>query len=121
MRLNVLSPNKDWRVFANGAEKRNTADEADVKAFLEHNHFTKLEEPQTLFEFEDCPAVSTYLYGMDAGPFAYVKNDNKDFKVPIAIGIRKSKLKFLDAREFFRILEASILFYEDFFGTPYQF
>lgn len=57
---------------------------------------------------------------MDAGPFAYVKND-KEFKVPIGIGIRKSKLKYLDAREFFRLLEASILFYEDFFGTKFPF
>jgi len=68
--------------------------------------------------FEDSPPISTYLYGMDAGPFSYVKND-QEFKVPIAIGIRKSKLKYFDPREFFRLLEAAILFYEDFFGTKF--
>jgi len=68
--------------------------------------------------FNDCPPISTYLYGMDAGPFTYIKND-QEFKVPIAIGIRKSKLKYLDPRDFFRILEAAIIFYEDFFGTEF--
>jgi hypothetical protein len=50
---------------------------------------------------------------MDAGPFSYVENDNKEFNeiVPLAIGIRKSKLKYLDAREFFRIMESAIRFY----------
>ena len=65
-----------------------------------------------LVEFEDTPSISTYLYGMDAGPFSYVENDNKEFDiVPLAIGIRKSKIKYLDAREFFRIMEAAIRFY----------
>jgi aminopeptidase N len=39
--------------------------------------------------------------------------------VPIRIGIRKSKIQFIDPREFFRILEAAILFYEEFFSTPF--
>jgi len=70
----------------------------------------------TLFEFKDSPETCTYLYGLDAGNFSVIENDKKDFHVPIRIGIRRSKIKYLDAREFFRILEAAILFYEGFFS-----
>ena len=60
---------------------------------------------------------------MDAGPFSYIENDNKEFNsiCPLAIGIRKSKLKYLDPREFFRVMEAAIRFYQDFFSTPFPF
>jgi aminopeptidase N len=58
--------------------------------------------------FEKSPAISTYLYGMDAGNYSIIDNDNKSFKVPIRIAIRKSKIKYIDPREFFRLLESAI-------------
>ena len=69
--------------------------------------------------FEESPPISTYLYGMDAGNYSVIENDNKTFNVPMRIGIRKSKIKFIDPREFFRLMEASITFYESFFSTPF--
>jgi aminopeptidase N len=83
--------------------------------------FSSESKELSLFEFEDSDAISTYIYGMDAGPFTYVKNDQEFEHVPLGIGIRKSKIKYLDAREFFRIMEGAIRFYIDFFGTPFPF
>ena len=91
-------PEEAWVVFGNGALVEKTKSEGGFK-----------------HSFEQSPPISTYLYGMDAGSFSIIDNDNKEFKVPIRIGIRKTKIKFIDPREFFRILEAAILFYEDFF------
>jgi len=70
---------------------------------------------RTLFIFDESPETCSYLYGMDAGNFSAIENDNKEFPIPIRIGIRRSKIKYLDAREYFRILEAAIEFYEEFF------
>ena len=75
----------------------------------------------TLFEFKDSPATCTYLYGFDAGNFSIIDNDKKDFPVPIRIGIRRSKIKYLDPREFFRLLESAIQFFETFFSTKFPF
>ena len=85
--------------------------------FLKENGFSDVSQGQ-LHVFSDSPPISTYLYGMDAGPFVYVKND-QEFRVPMGIAIRKTKLKFIEPRDFFRIMEASINFYEDFFGTKF--
>ena len=110
IKLTVITPDPEWKVFANSnlKTKEGSYDEA---------MFTKLPE-STVFEFEDSPPISSYLYGMDAGPFSYLEND-KEYRVPIGIGIRQSKLKYLDHLEFFRILEASIDFYEEFFSTKF--
>jgi aminopeptidase N len=56
---------------------------------------------------------------MDAGNYSVIENDNASYKVPMRIGIRKSKIKFIDPREYFRIMEAAIAFYESFFSTPF--
>lgn len=56
---------------------------------------------------------------MDAGNFSIIENDNKSFKVPMRIAIRKSKIKYIDPREFFRLMEQAIQFYEVFFSTPF--
>lgn len=102
MKLSVTVPEESWVVFGNGALKEKV----------------KTPEGGYCHSFEQSPPISTYIYGMDAGSFSIIEND-KEFKVPIRIGIRKSKIKFIDPREFFRILEAAILFYEEFFSTPF--
>jgi aminopeptidase N len=104
LKLSVTVPVEKWVVFGNGALKEKTA----------------AEDGWWCHTFEPSPPISTYIYGMDAGSFSVIENDNK-FKVPVRIGIRKSKIQYIDPREFFRILEAAILFYEDFFSTPFPF
>ena len=110
-----MVPDKEWKVFANGSKKENTQ---DMKTFINDKGFTQTPGKGELHMFANSPPISTYLYGMDAGPFSYVAND-QEFRVPIGLGIRKSKLKFLDPREFFRLLEAGINFYEEFYGTKF--
>jgi aminopeptidase N len=97
--LNVTCP-KDWQCFSNGALLETTDEGKRI--------------------FEPTPPISTYLYGLDAGCYTFVNND-KEFKTPLRVAIRKSKLKFLDASLLFRMLEATMLFYEDFFQTKFPF
>jgi len=67
--LSVAVPDKDWKVFANGNKKDNTQ---DLQAFINENEFTQMPAKGELHMFADSPPISTYLYGMDAGPFSYV-------------------------------------------------
>lgn len=58
--------------------------------------------------FNSSPPISTYIYALDVGCYAIIDNDKKDFPIPMRVGIRKSKMEYLDARSLFRILESSI-------------
>lgn len=88
--LEVVTPIKDWSVFGNASLKSKITAEAEVSDYLQKLNF-KSTGGQTVHIFEDGPSISTYIYGMDAGPFTVVKND-QEFKVPMSIGIRKSKI-----------------------------
>lgn len=120
----MVTPDKQWIVFANGAEKESVSDSAKIQEALKSNG-CQIDEKQigkmTLKIFEDSPAISTYIYGMDAGCYSVIDNDNKKFAVPLRIAIRKSKIQFLDPRMLFRILESAIPFYEKFFSTGFPF
>jgi aminopeptidase N len=122
LQLQVIVPAKKWVVFGNGALVQKLVG-ADAVKFIEERSFTLLpEEDANLFAchiFEQSPPISSYLYGMDAGNYSIIDNDNKKFKVPLRIGIRKSKIKYCDPREYFRLMEAAIVFYEEFFSTPF--
>ncbi len=45
--------------------------------------------------FDITPPISTYIYGLSAGPYYSFKNDS-GFKVPMKIFCRKSKSKYAD-------------------------
>ena len=69
--VEVAVPDAQWKVYSNGFPKENTK---DLEAFIKEHEFTQPAKG-ALHMFEDSPPISTYLYGMDAGPFSYVKND----------------------------------------------
>lgn len=118
--LNVYTPNRKWKVFSNASVLKQVADHDELVEYMNGHYFSKHctergTAGRTLFIFDESPETCSYLYGMDAGNFSAIENDNKEFPIPIRIGIRRSKIKYLDAREYFRILEAAIEFYEEFF------
>ena len=98
--MTVVAP-KDWEVFSNGQIVETTEEGKRV--------------------FEPSPPISTYLYGLDAGQYFIVNNPNPNFRVPFRIVIRKSKAKFLNSDLLFKMLEATVTFYEEFFQTKYPF
>lgn len=75
-----MTPDKKWIVFANGAEQESSTDKERIRKVLSENGCAvndgKLEK-MTLKVFEESPAISTYIYGMDAGCYSVVENDNK--------------------------------------------
>jgi aminopeptidase N len=71
--------------------------------------------------FEPTPPISTYLYGLDCGHYTVIENSNKEFKIPLRVACRKSKVKYLNPDLFFRTLEQTMAFYEDMFSTPFPF
>mmetsp|Transcript_1239 Transcript_1239/g.1434 ORF Transcript_1239/g.1434 Transcript_1239/m.1434 type:complete len:274 (-) Transcript_1239:1266-2087(-) len=74
-----------------------------------------------LHTFEACPPISTYIYNMCAGQYEVIESPVQDFKVPMRIFLRKSKLECIDAPEAFRVVREGIKFYEQFTSTPYPF
>jgi len=44
------------------------------------------------YKFNSSPPISTYIYALDVGCYAFIDNDKKDYAVPMRIGIRKSKI-----------------------------
>ena len=64
LHLFVLTHDPDWKVFANSPIKK-----AEQIAPIQMNTLKFSGETGTYTEFEESPAISTYLYGMDVGPF----------------------------------------------------
>ncbi len=70
--------------------------------------------------FEASPPISTYIYALAAGPYCKFQNQS-DFKVPMSIYCRKSKIEHVEAKERFQLIEDAITFFEDLFSTPFPF
>lgn len=69
--------------------------------------------------FEQCPAISTYIYNMCAGQYSVIHDESKDAVVPMKIFLRDSKLKNIDAPELFRVINEGIKFYETYTGVQF--
>lgn len=72
------------------------------------------------FIFDECPPISTYIYALCVGPYLEFE-DTSGFKVPMKIMSRQSKGKLVFAEDKFKLIRESILFFEQFFSTPFPF
>jgi len=72
--------------------------------------------------FKETPPISTYIYGIQAGQFVhFTREETEDCKVPMRIFVRESKKDLIDTKEVFRIVVASMAFYENLFGVAFPF
>lgn len=84
------------------------------------------DEPTQVFEFEETPKISSYLYCYIAGPYEVLYPDNeevKNFKVPLRIQCRRSLANYAakQKEEYFWITKCGIEYYEKLFSTPFPF
>lgn len=57
-----------------------------------------------LWDFEECPKISTYIYNLCAGDYDVIQNTREDAPTSMRIFVRKSKKDFVDADLVFRVL-----------------
>ena len=128
--LKVIAP-KEWIVLSNAHEK-------DVFDFKIEKCREKIalcpESIKHLFEthsienrnyhmyiFNATPRISSYLYALCSGPYYCIENKNHEFRVPLRLFMRESLKDCGEPDEIFRVTIAGMKFYEDYFGTPFQF
>lgn len=72
------------------------------------------------FTFNRSDRISTYLYAIVAGPFAY-REELADDLPPMRIYCRASILEDTNFEEMFKVTKTGMKAYNELFGTPYPF
>jgi len=125
--LTAVAPEQNWQVVANDKSAlnfplRSKEGEAWIHDFDVADLTKDQGEGATVHSFEESPPIGTYIFGLFAGPYHSVVNDDPDMKdIPMRVYARPSKLKHADHKEIFRVLKAGIRFYEELFSCKFPF
>jgi aminopeptidase N len=101
MTLTVHAP-QDWLVITNTNETSLTKSENSSR-----------------WQFGMTPKLSTYLFALIAGPYVQFDGHYKEKKMRLFA--RKTMAKYVDAKDWLKITEQGLAFYEDYFKVPYPF
>ena len=112
----MLTQSEEWKVIANGASTSIAPFDGQDQLL---KNLVNSDEKFWLHKFEQCPAISTYIYNMCAGQFDVIENPDKDAVVPMRIFLRASKRDNIDDTELFRVVNEGIKFYEEYTGVKY--
>ncbi|MCB0350835.1 MAG: aminopeptidase N [Bdellovibrionales bacterium] len=82
---------------------------------------TKFEKSgaESLWVFSKTVPMSTYLFAMMAGPYHVWKSQYKE--IPLRIFVRDSLKKYVPYQEWFKITQAGLEYFSDYFAEPYPF
>ena len=117
----------NWRVISNEQEvvytdymKKSSIEALDV---ISHNfdldhHW--IDDDSKFVQFAPTPRISTYLYGIMAGPYDYFESNIAGLP-PMRVYARKSLISEVNHQEIFKITQASIKFFRDLYNEPYPF
>lgn len=75
---------------------------------------------EKIWDFEEGPKISTYLFALLAGPFQ-VYEDHPKGLAPMRLFVRKSLAQYTDAKEWFSTTAQGLRFFSNYFQTPYPF
>jgi len=125
LKLSVISPQKEWNVIGNGVEKSRALPLAETEAQKTLADLDLLvpeggSDKGWLWDFEESPPISSYIYALCAGEYKQINNTDKDAPTPMRIFARKSKLDFVDDKVF-GVIKTGIAFYEDLFARKFPF
>ena len=129
LKLKILAP-QEWRVLSNSYEKSIS----DFKSNEELTHFNLNEitinhlvnnhdiksKNYKLYQFEDTPRISTYLYAICAGPYYCIENTS-EFPIKLRIFMKESLKEYGDPEEIFKITMAGMNWYSKYFGYSFPF
>jgi aminopeptidase N len=83
---------------------------------------SRIEGPNTFWEFTTTPRISTYITALVAGPYHHVHDEYVGKKVvPLGIYCRKSLAESLDPEEIFQNTKEGFAYFEKIFGLAYPF
>ena len=83
---------------------------------------SRIEGPNTFWEFTTTPRISTYITALVAGPYHHVHDEYVGEKVvPLGIYCRKSLAESLDPEEIFQNTKEGFAYFEKIFGLAYPF
>jgi aminopeptidase N len=113
-----------WLTISNEPEIKSASGDASIALLARIAEKMDLKEWSSLinpkyFEYKETERISTYLFAIVAGPFAY-QEENVEGYPPMRIYARAS-IKGLDHKEKFMVTRVGMKFYEDLFGLPYPF
>lgn len=83
----------------------------------------KTDSSMNMHSFKKSPRISSYLYGLVAGPYTYIE-EKKPNTVPMRIYMRKTIASDVQPKliqQIFMGVSEGMKFYEDFFGVKYPF
>lgn len=119
--LKVKAP-ADWVVVGNAKVK-------SVEKILSSNNFhnaQNLRHPRDakgtqykIWQFEKTKPISTYVYGVMAGPFKSWSDQYKN--IPLKIYSRKSLARHVPYKDWFKATKIGFAYFEKFFGIDYPF
>ena len=128
--VKIIAP-KEWRVLSNSNEKEII--NLDKKHYKKKLHLCP-ESIKHLIEkhsinqndyqiycFNDTPKISSYLYALCLGSFYCIENKKYEFRIPLRVFMRESLKDCGEPDEIFRVTISGMKFYEEYFGTPFQF
>lgn len=83
----------------------------------------QIENDFSIWNFEQTPKMSSYLYAICAGPYAKKTDmyEGKFGSYPLAIFVRPSLSKYLDHEEIFEVTKQGFKWFEDKFQIGYPF
>lgn len=125
MTLTVTCP-QGWKTVSNSLEKRYENAKKEGKRVLERHeieHFLKFYENENeiaLYEFEQTPRISCYLYAICAGNYQ-VFTDYDPMHTPQRIFVRQSLVDNLRPELMFGVTKTTIELYQKSFGQRYPF
>lgn len=101
LKLTVQAPKK-WQVITATQEEKTEVSGGDI-----------------IWEFKPTPKISTYLYSLIAGPYKMWKSNYKN--IPLRIFARQSMAPYVRTREWFRVTQQGLAFFQNYFSYPYPF
>lgn len=116
----------DWTVISNEAsveESKEVEEECSrVAAMFQESASTEPANKKQV-PFNESFRISTYLYAIVAGPFAFHERPERQAEgFPLMrIYARQSLIDDVRHEEMFNVTESGMTFYKDYFGKPYPF
>jgi len=125
MSLTVMC-HRDWVTVSNSIERKyDNAKDSEAKHVLDRHDisgFLKFfdKEDAKLYEFEQTPKISCYLYAVCAGDYI-VHEDLDAMHTPQRVFVRRSMDEFMRADMVFGVTKTTIDLYQKSFGARYPF
>ena len=112
---------KDWISVSNGIETRFDGASQDGKRVLENHGLEWFlgtydnKDDVAVYEFEQTPKISTYLFAICAGPYKVFEDSDPQY-VPQRVFVRESLVENLRYELIMGITKTTLKLYQDLYG-----